>query len=835
MTLNTLTLIPFISVILYVFILVIIITSSQTRLSKAFSNYVISMIVWSIGSFLMKLNIAPSPLFWNMFVLQIGFIMVPVFLLQFSYALINKTGKKPFLRIAYFASALLIATSVTGNVVTSAEVINGKVVYELASGAYAVAFISSLISILAFVTMAQAVRNKQVSMKKVRLVIIGISLVIIGGALNINVFLGQFAIDIILNTISAVLITYSIYRNKFLEINLVVKKGLYFSIYNISLFAMYTAIIILSYNFLHELTQNIIVVLLIMSPVFMLLEPIRRLLQRWADRIFYRANIDREVVLREFSSIVGTSFSLEKINSSLLAAIKAGMESKYVSLLLKNAVKYELHETTLNQDELEETSIYFNTPIVQWFKDGNEILLRNQIDNHIVFKKMWDSEKQTISYYQTELIVPIRYLKEIIGLVVISSRNDGLPYTEVEIQFLTTLLNNAAAIIENAKQIEQIKLQSITDELTKLYNHRYFHDTVGQWFSDNAHPQFGVAIVDIDQFKIYNDLYGHSSGDKALRRIAELIKAAAPDDSLVVRYDGEEFAIYYPNYGIKETIQAINDVRKEVERNFLLSTEIKEFLTVSVGAACYPDHGTNIPEIVSNAFSAVTLCKQSGRNKAIVYSPEDTLTDVNHDVQAKIKAAYLSSTYALAATIDAKDHYTFGHSNNVAELSVALAKSANFIGEDLETIRAAGLLHDIGKVGIPESVLLKQGYLTDQEMETMRSHVVQSINIIKHIPNLVDTIPIIISHHERYDGFGYPRGISGENIPILGRVICIADAFDAMTTDRPYRKGLSLEQALHELQKNSGTQFDPFLVEKFIGFINTGGLEALKLENRPSF
>jgi len=145
------------------------------------------------------------------------------------------------------------------------------------------------------------------------------------------------------------------------------------------------------------------------------------------------------------------------------------------------------------------------------------------------------------------------------------------------------------------------------------------------------------------------------------------------------------------------------------------------------------------------------------------------------------------------------------------------------------------LLHDIGKVGIPESVLLKKGYLTTSEMETMRSHVVQSINIIKHIPNLVDTIPIIISHHEKFDGQGYPRGISGESIPIWGRVICIADAFDAMTTDRPYRKGLSMDQALYELKKHAGTQFDPKLVELFIKLIKRGDLNHLNLENRPAY
>lgn len=153
----------------------------------------------------------------------------------------------------------------------------------------------------------------------------------------------------------------------------------------------------------------------------------------------------------------------------------------------------------------------------------------------------------------------------------------------------------------------------------------------------------------------------------------------------------------------------------------------------------------------------------------------------------------------------------------------------------MDIVRNAGLLHDIGKVGIPESVLSKPGFLTEEEYGIMKGHVTQSINIIKHIPNLIDTVPVVISHHERFDGTGYPRGIQGENIPVLGRVICIADAFDAMTTDRPYRKGLSLEQAIYELKKNSGTQFDPSLVEVFIQMAQNGELNNLKLENRPSF
>ena len=839
-TFNDLTIIPLITTVLYIFILVIISTSNETKLSRAFRYYIISMIIWSLGSFLMKTEIAPSHLFWNTYVTQTGFILVPVFLLHFSYVLINKQGRKPILILAYVSSIFLVLYAWSGNVIESADVIDGEFVYVLAGlgylkGAYIVGAVISAISVLAFVTMVQAVNLKQVELKKVQLVMVGLALVIVGGALNIVPVIGEYAVDIILNAITAVIITYSIYRNKFLEINLIVKRGLYFSIYNIILFSIYASVIILMYNLFQGLFDgNLVPTLLVMSPVFMVLEPIRRFILQFTDNLFYRANKDRQIVLNDFSSLVNSSFSLDKINSSLVDAIQQGVEAKNVSILLRNSNKHNLSETTIEGLSFKDQAILFNSPILSWLST-HERLLRSDIDNNILFKKLWDSEKQVINNYQTEVIVPINYLEQVIGLVIISDREDETPYSEIEMQFLKTLLNNAAAIIENAKTIEILKLQSITDELTKLYNHRYFHDIVGEWMKENKHESFSLAVVDLDQFKIYNDLYGHSAGDKALQRIASLIEEFTPKEALLVRYGGEEFLIYYPNYDEIQTKRAIDKVRKAVEDNFLLSADIREFLTVSIGAACYPSMGNSLEDTITKAFAAVNDCKQSGRNKSIMYTEEENLDEVHVNVQEKIRAAYLSSTYALAATIDAKDHYTYGHSNNVAELSVALAKESGFVGIDLDTIRDAGLLHDIGKVGIPESVLLKKGYLTDDEMNIMRSHVVQSINIIKHVPNLIDTIPIIISHHERYDGGGYPRGIGGESIPALGRVICIADSFDAMTTDRPYRKGLSLDQALYELKKNAGTQFDPKYVEVFIAFVNKGGLSALKLENRTSF
>jgi len=832
-TLTELSIIPLISLILYVFILVILMTSNKTKLSNAFSLYIIAMIIWSLGSFLMKTELPPSSTFWNR-VLLIGLLPVPVLLLRFTYILAEYHKGKLILNIGYILTAFLVVLGLLGYVVKSAVYTDGNFDYEIAFGAYIFAVVGMFYSILAFTGIISKVRKDEISIKKVRLVIIGLFLVVIGAALNLSPELGKFQIDIIFNGINAVLITYSIYRNKFLEINLVVKKGLSFSLYNIVIFIVYVTSVIFSYQLLILWgVKDIFTIILFMSPVFLILEPFRRIVQRLTEHIFFRATTDRRVILREFSSLVNSALSLEKITGSLIDAIKNGIDSRQVTILLKNANKYKLANTTLKDIIKEELFFKFKHPIVTWFNSGNDLLLSTQINNHVIFKGLWNQEKHVINLLETEIVAPIKYLDELIGLIVISDRNDETPYIEDETYFLQTLINNAAAIIENAKTIENIKRQSITDELTKLYNHRYFHDVISELLINNKLETYCIAMIDIDQFKIYNDLYGHAEGDVALKRIALNISNNTAKDNILARYGGEEFVIFMPNINGEDALKAIEHIRKAVENEFLLSDELKEFLTVTIGVACYPNHGTTLEQIISKADESMFYGKQSGRNKAILYKDINSESRIFDDeVQEKIKAAYLSSIYALAATIDAKDHYTFGHSNNVSMLAAELAKEAKLEEKDIEIVRNAGLLHDIGKVGIPESVLSKPGFLTEEEMNVMKTHVVQSINIIKHIPNLLDTVPVIVSHHERFDGKGYPRGIKGESIPLLGRVICIADSFDAMTTDRPYRKGLSLEQSIDELKRNSGTQFDPQLVILFIEMIKDKKISSLNLENR---
>ena len=320
-TLTEITVIPLISLILYVFILIIILTSNKTKLAKSFSLYIIAMIIWSLGSFLMKTDMPPSSLFWDK-VLLIGLVSVPVLLLRFSYILSEYHKGKAVLYLGYFLAIGLIVLSLFGFVVKNAEYSNGVFTYEMDFGVYIIAVVGTTYSALALGIIALRAKRKEVSIKKVRLVIIGLALVIIGAALNLNTSLGEIGIDIALNALSAILITYAIYRNKFLEINLIVKKGLSFSLHNIILFGIYTTLILMTYNVLQKLgITELYLSILIMSPMFLLLEPLRKILQRWNNHIFFRKTTDQQFILRDFSNLVNSAMSLDLITSSFIKAI----------------------------------------------------------------------------------------------------------------------------------------------------------------------------------------------------------------------------------------------------------------------------------------------------------------------------------------------------------------------------------------------------------------------------------------------------------------------------------------------------------------------------------
>ncbi|XMB86030.1 diguanylate cyclase [Mycoplasmatota bacterium WC44] len=830
--LSYMILVPFICLVFYIIILGIILGSRRNKIAKHYARYIFSMIVWSLGSFVMKTNFPPNHLFWNR-VLVTGLVFMTILFYHFTLVLTGTSKKTKTLVFGYFFTGVLLISNFLNLVTTRADVVNNVFDYEIGPMAPPMAIFGFIYLILALYNIIKCVADNEIPYVRVRLIIYGIILVIIGGLLNLVPDLGKYPIDIVLNTVNAIFIAYSIYRYRFLEIKLIVKKGMAYTLYTLILSLIYLIAIYGVQSILSDRLgiESITMTLLSIVPLVMLLQPIKNLIQRWIDKIFYKDKMMHQTIINEFSRGIIHILEMKELTESLTMAINKGIKPKNVHLAIREANGgFQFYDSPLKNKKIDYND---NHPIIKWLNNGNSYLTLKEIECLPFFTSLWSLEKKQFYDMETELIVPIKFREQITGLVILSEKRNGEVYSQSEIELLYTLLNNASVVIENASMYELAKHEAITDGLTKLYNHRYFHETLTDWLNESKYDVFSIAMIDVDHFKFYNDLHGHSVGDKALMKIASILKESCYEDDIVARYGGEEFAILMPNVEGEDSLKIIERIRRTIENRFS-SESSKHFVTISVGVASYPKHGDTGLKVIDCADNAMYAAKNTGRNKAILYTSKDNDNefDVSDDVKAMqdtIKSAYLSSIYALAATIDAKDKYTYGHSENVSRFAVEVAKELGFDDNRTEIIKNAGLLHDIGKIGIPENILSKKERLTNDEYEIMKKHVDIAIDIIKHVPNILEVIPGIMSHHERYDGKGYPRGIKGENIPIEGRILSVVDAFDAMISDRPYRESFSVDEALKELENNVDTQFDARITKVFVKLVKEHKISNLDL------
>jgi diguanylate cyclase (GGDEF)-like protein/putative nucleotidyltransferase with HDIG domain len=349
---------------------------------------------------------------------------------------------------------------------------------------------------------------------------------------------------------------------------------------------------------------------------------------------------------------------------------------------------------------------------------------------------------------------------------------------------------------------------ALTDPLTGLGNHRHFHERLER---ELLHAQekglpLTLCLVDVDDFKRINDRFGHPAGDRVLSRLASRLRQTGE----AFRLGGDEFALLLPGYDEGSALTAAASV---VERIAALELEQLGSVTVSVGVATSPAHAGDRDELIRLADSALYWAKEYGKNRVRAYRPDVIeLAELKRLASGPDRAARFRAAASLARAVDARDVYTGSHSQRVAELAARMARRLGLPDEEVELTRLAASLHDLGKLAIPEEILRKPGPLTEPERMVLERHPQIGFRMLESLG--VDPVAEwVLHHHERWDGSGYPDGLPGDQIPLGARIIFVADAYDAMTSERVYRRRVLPEQAIAELQRCAGTQFDPEIVD----------------------
>jgi diguanylate cyclase (GGDEF)-like protein/putative nucleotidyltransferase with HDIG domain len=361
-----------------------------------------------------------------------------------------------------------------------------------------------------------------------------------------------------------------------------------------------------------------------------------------------------------------------------------------------------------------------------------------------------------------------------------------------------------------ARQTEELLEAERRDSLTGLLNHGSVVAELATAMDVARGTGSSIALVlfDVDNFRNLDDTHGHAVGDRVLGRVAAVVASCAPSSAIVGRYGPDEFLVVLPGHSLESAVTVAEAVRVALTDDGLeLDGPDRLPIGVSAGAASFPTHGDSVTALLSEVALVLAEAKASGGDAIRVSGGAREMT---------ADARTFDVLQGLVFAIDTKDRYTKRHSEDVARYAVFLARLLGVEASFAESIRMAGLLHDVGKIGVPDVVLRKPGRLTADERAIIEQHVALGDAIVRNLEDIDVIRAGIRHHHERWDGRGYLTGLGGDEIPLVARILAIGDAFSAMTTTRPYRKALSVEEALRRIGDAAGTQLDERLVERFI-------------------
>jgi HD-GYP domain-containing protein (c-di-GMP phosphodiesterase class II) len=614
-------------------------TKPHNRLRRIFGFYLLAMVSWSISALLCTSGLVEVlPWFKMMAASPIAMMLAIFMFVQEVFGIRRKWAP-----LTYLYAGIAIALALFTNLVVRSASLNplGELQYELGIYIIPIAGPGYSLIIVSLVDLIRGYRSSQDANQRSRLryLVLGLAITILSSLANFTP-LGKYPIDVAANGITAILIAYAILRHQLLEIQVVIRFGLLYSLTTAVFGSIYYLSISLVLNFFQLLAgkELFIISILIGALSALVLTPLRNQAQKWVDRLFYRDKYNAGLMLQRLSQTTTSVLNLDEITRLILSEIINTLHIENGAILIRGNKDSVYRVIAQNKPGLE---LGFNAdhPIVKWLLQKNGILTRHDLSIVPTFKSLWGEERKQLEQFKAELFIPLTAKGDLVGFIILGPKLSTQPYSHEDQIFLSTLANQTAVAVENAR--------------------------------------------------LYDEL-------------------------------------------------------------------------------------------------------------------EDT---------------FVQTVVALANAIDLRDEYTSTHSQQIATWAARTAQLLNCSPEMVKSVYWGGLLHDIGKIGVPDGILRKSSQLDADEWSIIHQHPRRGAEIITPIKKLSHVAPIIACSHERYDGKGYPAGITGEDIPLGARIIAVVDSFSAMIDERPYKKPFGMQKAVDELTSNMGKMYDPAVVSAFLGVL----------------
>ncbi len=809
---NISTVVPLITFFLYATLLVlIVIARPQTESRRRFRWFLLTMTLWSLSALLVLVDTARATIWMRLLSASAMTVMVSTYYL-IETIVDTKTILSRYVIFYGIISASL--TLFTNLAIPEAYVINSEVVYTFGILMYFLIGPSYLLLIYSIFRLTKNYQQTKDAIQRNRLLylIIALSLIVLVSPINFTPY-GRYPVDIAVNGISALIIAYAILRYQLLDIRVVIRQGLIYSIPTMVIGATYFLIINLALNLFKQFSGVEIFLLSLVVAILsaLLADPFRVRAQNMIDRFFFRDKYDAAKMLQTLSGNVATILDLNEVTKTVLAEVSATLHIPTAAIFLRDEKnnRFQLITQVGYQNSYQLVEFRQNHPVVLWLSTHDQPITSQDIGVHPQFRSLWRSERADLEDLNAELFIPIKVQELLVGILLVGSKQSEQAYTMEDIITLSAVANQTAVAIENARLFtsEQNRLR----EMDTLYNMARQLATTDNLYEVAATvAEHAVTSTQVSYARI---LTREENGDYICRAI---FPSTLP--SLAYRIGKKEplVAEHFYNWVLQEDQAAIfprDDPNLYPEESAAVFFEDTLSVCLSplkgideyIGLLILGDNGENLQDSFSNItrrlIDVISDYAASAIQRALLHE--------------QLEENFLETIVALANAVDARDTYTGDHSQRMADLSTKIGEVMNLESEQIEALHWASILHDIGKIGVPDMILNKKGPLSKEEWEFMKEHPVIGAQIVAPIKFLRTVSPIIRSHHEKYDGTGYPYGLEGEEIPLGARILAVVDAYIAIRDERIYSKSHTHEEAIAEIRRSSGSHFDPKIVDVF--------------------